>query len=374
MPIVKSSPSELAIHGGGPPAFASKIPVFNPNVGHGQRFAGLAERMFMAHETPGELVEEFEGAMAAWLDVRNVVGFSSLHSAAQCLMQCHGSSGKVFAPAFGSAWIGAEHDLHLIECEATTFGMSPRDLSSQLNEDARAVFACHVLGRPCLIEAIDDLCDEWGVPLLLYGHQALGSSYDGAKLGSFGRTEVFDLGRDQLVHAMDAAVVTTDDDLIAHRLQNLRAQRIEGINPTMSDAAAAMGIANLEAAETFIELNEKRYRTYLGCLANVPGIKLVRHEKGSNYQAIAIEIDPGLAGLTRNSLYDVLVAENVGVAKPLEGQVAMTTPIAAKLSSSLLQLPSGPSATDEAIEAIAKLVELAIVRSLESPDPIRLAA
>jgi dTDP-4-amino-4,6-dideoxygalactose transaminase len=142
----------------------------------------------------------------------------------------------------------------------------------------------------------------------------------------------------------------------------------------MSDAAAAMGIANLESVEAFAKANRPRYDLYRKLLAGTPGVKFVRLGDGSNYQSIAIEIDPGLSGLTRDAMAHVLAAENVGTAKPFEGWTLSTAPVATKLGLSLLQLPAGPSATEEAIQAVCKLVELAIVRSLESPDPIRLAA
>ncbi|MFI5384653.1 MAG: DegT/DnrJ/EryC1/StrS family aminotransferase [Fimbriimonadales bacterium] len=382
MAIVKSSPSELAIHGGGPPAFASKLPVFTANVGNGQRFAGLAERMFVAEEAPGRLAEEFEGVLCEWLGVRNVVGFSSLPAAMRCVERSVKIKGKVFAPAFGSGAFSLEERPVDVDCETATYGMSPAKLAVELRDDASAVFAVHPLGRPCMIEELQDLCDEWSVPLFLYGHQALGCSFQGARLGTFGRAEIFDLGRDQLVHAMDATVVATDDDLLAHRLRRVRSERVERIDQSIGDAAAAMGIANLEAAPDFVKSNRARSERYRELLLTVPGIKFVRHEAGSTYQSIAIEVDPSLAGLSRDALHDVLVAENVGTDKPLHDNRPLTpTPqrsapatVASRLASSLLQLPNGPAATEEAIEAVCKLVELAIIRSLESPDPIRLAA
>jgi dTDP-4-amino-4,6-dideoxyglucose len=374
MAIIKSSPSELAIHGGGPAAFASKLPAFSANVGDGQRFGELAEQMFLANEKPGHLAEQFEANLAEWLGVRNVLGFSSQAAAFRCLGLALSLDGPVFAPAAGSSAFYLTDPAVTIDSEASTFGMSATGLAEHLREDASAVFATHVLGRACLIQELEDVCDEWGVPLYFFGHQALGSMYQGERLGSFGQAEIFELGRDQLVHAMDAAVLATDDDLLAHRVRCVRAARADGIDQAISDAAGAMGIANLESAGDFIEANRIRYGTYRELLGVVPGIKLVRQDAGSNYQSIAIEVDPGLSGLTCESLSNVLVAENVGTARPLEKTLSGAAPVALRLANSLLQLPAGPAATEEAIEAVCKLVELAIVRSLESPDPIRLAA
>ena len=135
-----------------------------------------------------------------------------------------------------------------------------------------------------------------------------------------------------------------------------------------------MAIANLESADTFIAGNRIRYELYRNLLADVPGIKLVKHATDSTFQSIAIEVDAGLSVLTRNALHDVLLAENVGTAKPFEAIAGTSTPVATRLAASLLQLPNGPALNEEVVEAVSKLIELAIIRSLESPDPIRLAA
>ncbi|HTQ12124.1 MAG TPA: DegT/DnrJ/EryC1/StrS family aminotransferase [Fimbriimonadaceae bacterium] len=374
MPTLKSSPSELAIHGGGPPAFAKRLPPFTANVGDGVRFAALAERMFVASEAVGTLVEEFETAIASWLGVRSAIGFSSLPAAVRCVDRTISSNGYRFLPAFGAEPFLAIDRVAMIDCEAETYGLAPGHLAGHLTADVGAVFAVHPLGRPCKVDEIESLCDEWSVPLFLYGHQALGSGYRGAMLGSFGRAEIIDLGRDQLVHALDSAIVATDDDLLAYRLRAARSEPYDGIDQAMGDAAAAMGIANLESADGFVSENRRRFDAYRKCLQSVPGIRLLRHDFESTFQTVTIEVDPGQAGLSRDALFNVLAAENVGTSKPLEGAVPSSAPVASRAAASLLQLPSGPAATGEVIEAVCKLVELAIIRSLESPDPIHLAA
>jgi len=374
MAILKSSPTELAIHGGGPPAFASRLPAFSANVGDGARFATLAERMFMASESIGCLVEEFEAALAHWLGVRSVVGFSSLSAAARSLAKVANRPGITLLPAFASEPFFLLERIALVDCEPSAYGLSPVHLANQLTEDVAAVIATNPLGRTCMIEELESLCDEWGVPFFLYGHQSLGCGYQGERLGCFGHAEIFDLGRDQLVHALDSAIVATNDDLLAFRLRSVRSDQFDNIDQAMGDAAAAMGLANLEAADGFVVANRGRFDGYRKHLDGVPGVHILRHDFESTYQTVTIEIDPGHAGLGRNSLHKVLAAENVGTSKPFDIPAPAGASIAGRASSSLLQLPMGPAATEEVIEAVCKLIELAIVRSIESPDPIHLAA
>ncbi|HWA83915.1 MAG TPA: DegT/DnrJ/EryC1/StrS family aminotransferase [Fimbriimonadaceae bacterium] len=374
MPIFKTSPSQLAIHGGGPAAFESKLPAITANAGDGRRFAELAERMFLATETPGSLAAEFERKLASWFQVGNVVGFSSNRAAVHAIHRASGHGAKVFVPAFGAESFLIDQTTIGVECEPFMFGMSPAGLAEQLREDAAAVFALNPLGRTCMIEDIQDICDEWGVPLFFSSPQSLGCSYKGDRLGRFGHAEIFELGRDQLVHAMDAAVIVTDDDLLAHRLRVSRTEKEDHADPAMSDAAAAMGIANLESVSAFAEANQTRYEIYEAHLRDLPGISLVRHSPEGTYQCVAVEVNRSEAGLTKDSLYDILAAENVGSIKAVDSRAFAGPPVSARLAGSLLRLPSGPHMTEESIVAVCKLVELAIVRSLESPDPLQMAA
>jgi dTDP-4-amino-4,6-dideoxyglucose len=373
MAILKSSPSQLAIHGGGPPAFDVKAPVYSANAGDGRRFAELAERMFLATERPGSLVEEFERAIADWLEIRNVIGFSSRSAAVRALNESL-PEGEAFAPAFSYGAFALGRKMTPVECETSTFGMSHSALSNQLREDSAAVFATHIAGRPCQIEHLEDLCGEWNVPLFLFAHQAFAANHPTGRIGKHGRAEIFEFGRDELVHAMDSAIITTQDDLLAHRLRVIRSKAVDGVDPAMSDASAAMAIANFESHEGFVASNRMRYESYRQLLSEIPGIRLLRHDSETNAQTITIEVDPGLAGLHRNALADILRAENVGVAKVFDDAAFTSTPVAFRLANSLMQLPSGPAATEEVVEAVCKLIELSIVRSLESPDPLHIAA
>src|ERR1044072_3093639 len=120
MAILKSSPSELAIHGGGPPAFDAKIPVFSANAGDGRRFAELAERMFMATEPTGSLVEEFEAQLSKWIGVRNVVGFSSRASAMRSIARTQ-RPGPRFGPPLSIASFGSDDLINSFDCERANF-------------------------------------------------------------------------------------------------------------------------------------------------------------------------------------------------------------------------------------------------------------
>lgn len=365
MPTLKNHPREFALHGGGPPAFESPLAAFAPHVGDGHRFANLAEAMFVSGATPGEWVATFESELAAWMSVRNVIGFAGIGAATRLLRRALRLDGPLILPALGAELASIDGPEIRLDSDPLTLGLDPAAV--QAASEVSGVFAISPCGGTCRAGELQAVCDDRDWPLFLLGHQGLWR--DG---NDFGRGLIFELGRDQILHALHAAVIATDDDLLAHRLRSLRASKLDGADPGMSDAVAVMGIANLESIENFADQNRRCRRHYRELLAEVPGITLA--PASPNAQSVTIQVDPSRAGLTRDGLRAILVAEHVGAERPFLDPGLADAPVARGAATRLLQLPTGPTATEEAIEAVCRLVELAIVQGLEAPDPIRLAA
>lgn len=365
MPTLKNHPREFALHGGGPPAFESPLAAFAPHVGDGHRFASLAEAMFVSGATAGEWVATFESELAAWMGVRNVVGFSGIGAASRLLRRALSLDGPLILPALGAELASIDGPVIRLDSDPLTLDLDPAAV--QRASEANGVLAISPCGGASRASEIQAACDERDWPLFLLGHQGLWR--DG---NEFGRALLFELGRDQILHALHSAVIATDDDLLAHRLRSARGAKLDGADPCMSDAVAVMGIANLESIEDFAKENRRRHDTYREGLAEIPGIALL--PPGPNSHSVTIQVDPSRAGLSRDGLRTILVAENVGAERPFLDPGLADAPVACGAAARLLQLPTGPTATEEAIEAVCRLVELAIVQGLEAPDPIRLAA
>lgn len=365
MPTLKNHPRELALHGGGLPAFDAPLAAFAPHVGDGRRFASLAEAMFVSGATAGEWVATFESELAAWMGVRNVVGFSGVGASARLLRRVLNLETPLIVSSLGSELAPLDGSVIGVDSESRTLGLDP--VAASRVEVASGVLAIQPCGRPNLKDDLQTLCEERDWPLLRLAHQGLwrqGHEHE--------RAQIFELGRDQILHALHAAVISTDDDLLAHRLRSIRGVKLDGADPCMSDAVAVMGIANLESIEDFADENRRRHGAYRELLAGIPGISLL--SPGPNFHSVTIQVDPTKAGVTREGLRAILVSENVGVARPFLAPTFANVPVACDIAGRLLQLPTGPTATEEAIEAVCRLVELAIVQGLEAPDPIRLAA
>jgi len=86
-----------------------------------------------------------------------------------------------------------------------------------------------------------------------------------------------------------------------------------GTNGKMTEAAAAMGLTNLDSLDTFIDVNRRNYLHYETILRDVPGLSLLSYssEEKSNFQYVVVEVDADRFGLSRDDLVATLHAENV---------------------------------------------------------------
>ncbi|MFO7936843.1 MAG: DegT/DnrJ/EryC1/StrS family aminotransferase [Kiritimatiellia bacterium] len=138
----------------------------------------------------GPMVERFEKALADKTAIPNVCALSSCTGALDLLFHelGVGKGDRVFcsnltfvasiAPAVhrGAEPVFIGSDLH-------TWTMSPGMLGKALNEAAecgklpKAVIAVDLYGQCCDYDALEALCDEYGVPLIVDAAEALGAGY-----------------------------------------------------------------------------------------------------------------------------------------------------------------------------------------------------
>jgi dTDP-4-amino-4,6-dideoxygalactose transaminase len=73
-----------------------------------------------------------------------------------------------------------------------------------------------------------------------------------------------------------------------------------------------MGLTNLEAMDSFVEINRSNYAAYSSGLAGLSGLRLLRFDESetNNFQYIVVEVDPSFP-VSRDEIVRILHAENV---------------------------------------------------------------
>jgi len=148
-----------------------------------------------------------------------------------------------------------------------TLCLSAETIEAALTPRTRAVMLVHMCGSMARIDKIADLCDKHGLILIEDTAQALGASFDGRMLGTFGKISVFSFDFFKIVTAGEGGAILTNDREIyetasqhadhghTHTGNNRGAEPhyIMGTNYRISELHAAIGLAQFRKLPFILE-------------------------------------------------------------------------------------------------------------------------
>lgn len=375
---------------GGRPAYADPLHVGRPNIGDEdalrRRLDGMLARRWLTNGGP--LVEEFEARVADRLGVRHCVATANGTLALQLAAWAIELSGEVIVPSFtfiASASALTWQGLRPVFCDidAESHALDPRHAETLVTPRTSAILPVHLWGQIRHVEAWEALARRHGLPLLIDGAHAFGSSWRGRMAGSFGTATVLSFHATKILNAFEGGAVVTDDAGLAERLRRLRnfgfvgpdAVVESGINAKMSEASAAMGLTSLESLDEFIAVNRANHARYAEGLADVPGVRL-RPGDGdgciSNDHYVVVDVDAGAAGLDRNEILAALNAEGVLARRyfypgchrtPPYGRVnapAAHLPVTERIADRIFQLPTGTAVGPDDVATVSEIIRHAV--------------
>ncbi len=104
-----------------------------------------------------------------------------------------------------------------------TFNLDPACLAEKLTPSVKAILPVHLFGQCADMEAILQVADKQGIPVIEDACQAIGASRNGIQAGAFGRTGCFSFFPSKNLGGFgDGGLITTRNSSIAERLRLLR--------------------------------------------------------------------------------------------------------------------------------------------------------
>jgi dTDP-4-amino-4,6-dideoxygalactose transaminase len=392
---------DLAIFGNDP-AFAEKVHIGRPNVGNRdrlfERINDMLDRNWLTNDGP--YVQELEARIAQFVGVRHCVAMCNGTISLEIAIRALGLTGEVIVPSF--TFVATAHALQwqeitpvFCDIDPRTHLLDPAKVERMITPRTTAIVGVHTWGRPCDVDALEEIARRRNVQLLFDAAHAFGCSYKGKIIGGFGRCEILSFHATKFFNTFEGGAVLTNDDSLAEKIKLMRNFGFSGYdnviyigtNGKMTEVCAAMGLTSLESVGQFIENNRKNYRQYQSELADVPGVNLVSYDESerANYQYIVCEIDELAAGLTRDELVRVLMAENVLARRyfypgchhmePYESyfpHAGLVLPETENLCRRVMLLPTGTAIDAEAISHVCRIIGLAVANAPAIRD--RLAA
>ena len=129
---------------------------------------------------------------------------------------------EVIVPAF--LWVSTV--TAIVQCNAIpvvceindSFNMDAADLRQKITQRTKLIVTVHMAGTPCDMGAIMQVANEHKIPVLEDCAQCNGGSFQGRKVGTFGKVGIFSLQINKNVTAGEGGLLVTDDDVLYKRL------------------------------------------------------------------------------------------------------------------------------------------------------------
>jgi dTDP-4-amino-4,6-dideoxygalactose transaminase len=388
-----NTPDDLAVFGA-PPLFSEPLHVGRPNTGDRQRLLArinevLDSRWFTNN---GPMVKRFEKGVADYLSVRHCVAVCNGTIGLEIAIRALNLSGEVIVPSF--TFIATAHAVQwqqitpvFADIDPDTCTLSPESVERMITPRTSGIIGVHVWGRPCAVNALQEIADRRGLKLMFDAAHALGCSHDGKMIGNFGKCEILSFHATKFFNTFEGGAIVTNDDALAEKMRLARnfgfrgADNVVclGTNGKMSEICAAMGVTSLESIDETIALNRANYEHYAAQISTMPGLRLRRHDttERTNCQYVVIEVQPEF-GLDRDALLRILRAENVLARRyfypgchgmepyrSLFPDAGRSLPRTVELSRGVLSLPTGTAVGDAEIDSIGHLLSFIARHSSE---------
>jgi len=207
----------MRIHRTIPPAAA---PIYWIDIWHGLLGIFFARRY----------IKRFEEELREYLEAKYVFTVSSGKAALTLILQSLKSLSpdkeEVVIPAYTcfsvpSAIVQAGLKVTLCDIEISTFDFDYKLLPEAINENTLCVVPTHLFGIPADVDRVVRLCRDKGVYIVEDAAQALGGSYRGRKLGTYGDVGFFSLGRGKNITSVSGGIIVTNSKHIADAISKL---------------------------------------------------------------------------------------------------------------------------------------------------------
>ena len=177
-----------------------------------------------------------------------------------------------------------------VDVSLKTMGMCPEKLEVFLKENATrhpngktynnktgrrfaAVVPMHTFGHPCEIGRIAEICENYHIPLVEDAAESIGSFYKGKHTGLFGKLGALSFNGNKVITTGGGGMILTDDEELAKRAKHITTTaklphrweyRHDAVawNFRLPNLNAALGCAQLEQLERFIDIKRKRAAAY----------------------------------------------------------------------------------------------------------------
>jgi dTDP-4-amino-4,6-dideoxygalactose transaminase len=336
----------------------------------------------------GPAVARFEKAFTQYIGVRFCVGLnngtSALHMA---LRACDiGPGDEVIttphtwiSTSWAVSYVGAKPVF--VDIDPVTYNIDPELVEKAITPHTKAILPVHLYGQACDMDTLCQIAERRDLPLIEDAAQAHGATYNGQRIGSFGKVSCFSFYPGKNLGAFgEGGAIVTDDEQIANRIRRLRDHAQDGrhnhvelgYNTRMEGIQGAVLEVKMRHLDDWNAARMRHAERYHRLLADVPGIELPAVTKPGRHvwHLFVILVRGNDRDLLQKQLAEQGIATAVHYPTPVHLQPAYAHlghrpgdfPVAEDVMGRCLSLPMFAEMTDEQIQYVAKTLRDAVCK------------
>lgn len=341
----------------------------------------------------GPFVSEFERKFANYIGTNYGVavcnGTAALETALFAANIRHGDevimpSFTIISCALAAIRLGAVPVL--VDAEPDTWNMNVNQIEACITPKTRAIMPVHIYGHPVDMDPVLEIAERHNLIVIEDAAEAHGAEYKGRKCGGIGHISAWSFYANKIITTGEGGMVLTSDPKMAERAASYRnlCFRPErrfyhtelGHNFRMTNLQAAIGVAQMDRVEEFVNIKRHFGEYYREKLSKINGIKCQVEKSWAKtvYWMYCIELDSGL-GLNADTIMTELGKKGIGTRpfflglheQPVLHDLGLFKgehyQVTERISRQGLYLPSGLTLTEKQIDEVVAAVSEVLTNS-----------
>jgi len=335
----------------------------------------------------GNFVKQFEETMAARCDRQYGIAVSNGSVALDAAIAALGitKGDEVILPTFtiiscAAAIVRAGALPVLVDADPITWNMDVSQIEAKITPRTKAILIVHIYGLPVDVDPILKIAHKYGLYIIEDAAEMHGQTYKGRPCGSFGDISTFSFYPNKHITTGEGGMILTNHPHLAEKCRSLRNLCFQphkrfvheelGWNFRMSNLQAALGVAQLERLDEFVQRKRKMGDLYNNLLADIANIQLPlpKTDYANNiywvYGIILKDLLPFDAEAAMKNLADHQIGTRPFFwcmhEQPVFQKMSMfegvSCPVAENLARRGFYIPSGLALAEQQIEKVADVL------------------
>ena len=221
-------------------------------------------------------------------------------------------------------------------CEKECIFQNNKLINKTTKKHIKAILVVHVFGNIADMSSIMDIAHTFNLKVIEDATEAIGTyyisgKYKGKHAGTIGDIGIYSFNGNKIMTTGGGGMIVSNNEDLLSRAKHLTTQAKSdelyythdeiGFNYRMTNLQAALGLAQLEQLEDFIETKKKNYEYYKKELNNVDGLRILDFKEHirPNYWFYGLYIEDSFK-LNRDELISYLASHKIQT-RPIWGLI-----------------------------------------------------